>query len=148
VAAALLGLLTSDELRAADAALRGRAGLADGDALVRLANGLSQSPLESVSRCSMRGLKHQPELQVGLLDAHGQFIARVDFFWLEFGLVGEADGMAKYDGAELRHEKHRSDALVNAGFQVTRWGWSTAMDPPRLQRQIEQALHRSRARQP
>jgi hypothetical protein len=56
--------------------------------------------------------------------------------------------MAKYDGDELRHEKRRSDALVNAGFQVTRWGWSTAMDPPKLQRQIQQALHRSRAHQP
>jgi hypothetical protein len=136
------GVLTPQELRAAYAALRGRAGLSDGDALVRLADGRSESPLESVSRFAMRALEPQPELQVCLLDALGRFIARVDFFWREFGLVGEADGMGKYDEAELRHEKRRSDALVNAGFHVTRWGWSTAMNPPQLQRQIQQALQR------
>jgi hypothetical protein len=142
------GVLRPEELRAAYATLRGRAGLSDGDAVVRLASGLSESPLESISRFAMQGLEPQPELQVRILDAQGDFIARVDFFWREFGLVGEADGMGKYDEAELRHEKRRSDALVNAGFLVTRWGWSTAMNPPKLRRQIEQALQRARAHQP
>jgi very-short-patch-repair endonuclease len=93
---------------------------------VRLANGLSESPLESLSRFSMRGLEHQPQLQVRIYALNGSIIARVDFFWPEFALVGEADGMDKYDAEELKNEKRRAEALANAGFRITRWGWSTA----------------------
>jgi hypothetical protein len=133
-------LMTPAELSGAYGTLAGRAGLHDGDALVRLSSGLSESPLESISRISMRHLAHQPELQVAIMSVEGHFIARVDFFWREFGLIGEADGYAKYDSAELRSEKRRQDALLKTGLVVTRWNWATAMNPQRLCDQINQAL--------
>jgi hypothetical protein len=133
-------LMTPAELSAMYRKLAGRAGLRDGDALVRLSNGLSESPLESISRISMRPLPHQPELQITIRSIEGHFIARADFFWREFGLIGEADGFAKYDDAELRSEKRRQDALLRTGLVVTRWNWATAMNPPRLCDQVTQAL--------
>jgi hypothetical protein len=143
-AALRAGLVTGDELSAASHRVRGRAGLADGPALIRMANGLSESPLESISRCAMRGLSVAPELQVPLFSGTGSFIARVDFFWRAAGLVGEADGRAKYTGDELYREKQRQDALVAAGYLVTRWDWATAMRPSQLRAQLEAQLEQAR----
>ncbi|GAA5123776.1 type IV toxin-antitoxin system AbiEi family antitoxin domain-containing protein [Haloechinothrix salitolerans] len=56
----------------------------------------SESVLESLSRVAMReqGLP-EPRTQVVICDAYGP-IARADFFWERFGVVGEADGIGKY----------------------------------------------------
>ena len=46
----------------------------------------------------------RPELQVDIVNSAGWFVARVDFYWPEYGVVGEADGNDKY---------HRRDVLVD-----------------------------------
>lgn len=54
-------------------------------------------------------------------------VARVDFLWEEFGLVGECDGRIKYDGtygpqADVNVRQNiREQALRDLGFSVVRW---------------------------
>jgi very-short-patch-repair endonuclease len=89
------------------------------------ADGRADSALESVSRVQMSkaGLP-VPRLQVPIHDGH-RFVARVDFLFEEFGVVGEADGLLKYDedAAALRAEKLRQEALEDLGYRVVRWTW-------------------------
>jgi hypothetical protein len=93
---------------------------------VSLANPLSESPLESQSRLKFIafGLP-APQPQAPIADAGGRFIGRVDFYWDEFGVVGEADGALKYGGIEgtpLYGEKLRQEDLEDTGLIVVRWG--------------------------
>ncbi len=62
---------------------------------ITLADGRAESPLETASRYHLNGRVPIPELQVWIYDLDGAFIGRGDFYWDE-GVVGEADGMAKY----------------------------------------------------
>lgn len=85
-------------------------------------DGRSESPLESVSRALMH--IHDvpaPEVQhVVEIDRWTSY--RVDFYWKGARLIGEADGLEKYDDpAALRAEKIRQERLEQAGFQVVRW---------------------------
>jgi very-short-patch-repair endonuclease len=93
--------------------------------VVGFANGLAASPLESVSRLAFAeaGLP-PPRLQVPIGDpAWPDGI--VDFLWEEYGVIGEADGLLKYDGRplSLRAEKLRQEALEARGYIVVRWTW-------------------------
>ncbi|MFK3669590.1 hypothetical protein ACI2IX_05405 [Leifsonia aquatica] len=110
--------------------------------VIAFADARAESPLESVSRVSMHaGGVPQPALQVPYSDSAG-LIGRVDFAWPAFGVVGEADGDAKYLDAELRggrsaervvlDEKVREDRLRALGLRVVRWRWTTAIDPDAL----------------
>jgi hypothetical protein len=71
-----------------------------------------------------------PEPQVTILDHAGHFCGRVDFYWDEFGVVGEADGMGKYEDApdSLTEEKKRQGWVEDTGLIVVRWGWAD-LDP-------------------
>jgi len=89
----------------------------------------AESPLESISWFAMheRDLP-APELQVPLgIDEDGRPTGVVDFYWEEFGVIGEADGLMKYDDEDarlsLRAEKLRQEALEALGFIVVRWTW-------------------------
>jgi hypothetical protein len=87
---------------------------------VELADALSESPLESVSRLVLRweGLA-PPALQVTLLDPYGAPVGRGDFYWDEFGVIAEADGRSKYgDRSALMKEKLRQGSRT--------WGPSSA----------------------
>jgi hypothetical protein len=93
---------------------------------IALADPLSESVLETRSRLKLRefGLP-EPELQVSIGNQWGGFLARVDFYWDEFGVVGEADGDLKYDGTEpgpLIREKRRLNQLERLGLGAVRWG--------------------------
>ena len=62
-------------------------------------------------------------MQVVIVDDGGNVIARVDFLWEEFGLVGECDGRIKYsDRDALYSEKRREDAIRQRGLGMVRWG--------------------------
>jgi hypothetical protein len=92
---------------------------------IEFADGRSESPLESASRLKLAGLVPAPALQTSIFGHDGRFLARSDFLWEEFGVVGEADGMEKYDdpdGTSLRREKLRQEALEQSGLIVVRWG--------------------------
>ncbi len=114
----------------------------------------SESVLESLSRMAMyeQGLP-PPCTQVVIGDEHGP-IARVDFLWERFGVVGEADGIGKYapDGrrttAEIvRAEKWREERILDAGYEIVRWGWRDACRPEVLAHRVRAAFARGVARQ-
>ena len=97
--------------------------------VVAFADGRAETPLESVSRVAFRDMDlPAPELQAILIrDEWGNPKAIVDFYWEEFGVVGEADGLLKYDVADrpsaLRQEKLRQEELEALGYIVVRWTW-------------------------
>ena len=95
--------------------------------VVNHANGCAESPLESVVRARIVDLRlPMPTLQKPIYADDGWLIARADFYWEEFGLVGEADGAVKYtDEQALFREKERRDA-VEERYQVIRWTWRQA----------------------
>jgi hypothetical protein len=109
---------------------------------IAFADGRAASPLESVSRVSMHRIGvPQPDLQTAFADGSGR-IGFVDFAWPEYGVVGEADGDAKYLDARFRggrtadrvvlDEKVREDRLRALGLRVARWRWATACNPGSL----------------
>lgn len=144
----------------ADAALRAGAGqdellrvaarcaLWPGGAAARpvalFADGRAETPLESISRVAFRQLGlPAPEPQVEIWE-HDQFVARVDFLWQRWCVVGEADGRAKYESVEdLYAEKRREERLRALGFEVVRWDWQAAFRPgPELEAAVRRALER------
>jgi hypothetical protein len=97
---------------------------------VAASNHLAESALESISRLriSDAGLP-TPTLQANLFDARGKWLGRSDFFWEQYGLVGEADGRDKYDEwGVLVAEKERQERFERADLLVVRWGWSDLAD--------------------
>lgn len=110
--------------------------------LLELADGDAESPLESMSRFNMvlTGLP-TPELQVEHFDADGVFVARTDFFWREFGVVGEADGVGKYfqslrpgESPEqaVSRQLQRDQALRSLGLWPVHWGWAVGTNAQAL----------------
>ncbi|MCW2615931.1 MAG: hypothetical protein JWN08_2925 [Frankiales bacterium] len=93
--------------------------------VVRGADGRAETPLESLTRWAYaeQGLP-PPESQVELYGPDGQLLGRVDFLWRAQRVIGEADGMGKYDvPGSLREEKRREERLRRAGFEVVRNDW-------------------------
>ena len=88
------------------------------------ADGQAQTPIESISRVAFAELGlPRPALQVPLPSVH-DLVGIVDFYWEEYGVIGEADGLLKYDDpAALRAEKLRQEALEALGYIVVRWTW-------------------------
>ncbi len=126
---------------------------------------LADEAAESVGESRSRALIHilgfpAPVLQRSFYDFQG-FIARTDFFWPEYGVVGEFDGDAKYLDDELLGdrstreailaEKKREDRLRALGYTVVRWDWKAVTDPEVLRRKLEAAgvsRHKSPPRGP
>jgi hypothetical protein len=115
---------------------------------VRLADARSESPLESASRLVIGSLRlPMPDLQPVILDAHGYPAGRLDFYWDDYGVGGEADGRSKYDGRlVLTKEKDRQEHLEDLRVAMTRWGWWHVTHPAALRTKIENAFARGRAR--
>jgi hypothetical protein len=124
---------------------------------VRLANGGSESPGESLSRVLFhRNGIPKPELQHQVIDRDGQLLAITDFYWKEFHHVGEFDGKAKYTrflrpgetpGDSVFREKRREDAVRGEQLGMTRWGWPDVMPSGArdLLRRLARDLERSRS---
>ena len=95
---------------------------------VRLADGRAESPLESVSRLVIARLGlPRPQPQAVILDQYLRVVAQADFYWDEFGVIGEADGRSKYDDRTvLTAEKERQELLEDLGLVAVRWGWRLA----------------------
>jgi len=134
------GMCTRDNLVAELDLVPVRArGRASATTAVALADGLSMSPGESLSRVQMFRLRiPRPQLQVPFSDADGH-IGDVDFGWE--GAVGEFDGRTKYRipagashdeaGQVLSAEKKREDRLRRL-TRVARWIWVDLMRPEQL----------------
>ncbi|HEX4057586.1 MAG TPA: hypothetical protein VHX87_04625 [Galbitalea sp.] len=142
-------MTTRDELEAAwERAVPRRAHLR-AIAVLRFAETRAESPLESISRVTMRTIGvPRPSLQVPHYDTAG-FIGEPDFYWPEHGLIGEADGDAKYLDARFRNdrssdevvldEKIREDRLRALPRTVAGWRWKAAISPALLGRQLTDA---------
>jgi hypothetical protein len=137
-------LVTPDEIEAAVARHRWpRAAAAT--ALLPLLDGRRESPVESRSAVVMHRYDlPRPAVQARILDERGRFVGRPDFLWLEQGVVGEADGLVKYDGeagAVVAEERARQARLQALGLIVVRWTEQQLYgDPPLLVQQLRAAL--------
>lgn len=142
------GLCTRSDLQAQADAARGRTGVARARALPERTCGLAESVLETLIRLVLvlAGLP-EPELQVRLAVRSGTRF-RVDFFWRQWRLIGEADGFGKYgtDPEEIRQnwlaERHRQAQLEEAGYVVIRWTWADLRDPGRIVRRVREEMAR------
>lgn len=125
-AALRLRLTTWHQLAAALSWQEGWPGAARARDTLCALDGAAESPLESRSRLRLRRSDLPvPATQTVIRTTTGTFVARVDFYWDEAGVVGEADGLAKYgDPGVLRAEKVRQEHLEQLGLIVVRWGWS------------------------
>ncbi len=151
--AALAAGLARDDLMAAVAAGKRRAGNARARTCADFADPRSESPAESLSRVQFDRMGIPvPELQFEIRNG-GAFVARSDFAWPEFGVVGECDGKAKYgallSGTDtpadaIMREKRREEQIRQAGWWVVRWGWAEARDGYRLARLVRGALDQGR----
>ena len=148
--AALAGkLLTTDSLDRALELMAGRAGIKRARISLGLVDCRSESVAETRSRLTFAdyGLP-EPELQVDIYDDDGNWVARVDFLWPEFGLIGECDGFGKYfDGVDmaetrrrLAREKDRDAALIALGYRVFHWRWKDLENPRFLAERIRKLL--------
>lgn len=142
------------ELHAVLADCAGWPGVRRAARVAGLADPNSESALESISRVAMHteGIP-VPRTQVVINDVNGPF-ARVDFLWEDVRVIGEADGLAKYepDGRRsvrdiVRAEKRREERLVDAGYEVVRWRWEDAQNPRRLAQRLRAAFARGVERQ-
>jgi len=145
---ALQAGITASQLAAVLESCRRSRGSRRATAVLAAARPGAESALESIGRLQLvaQGLP-EPELQVELGDADG-FIGRVDHYWRERRVIGEADGRGKYAGAgALWAEKVREDRLRDAGFEVVRYGWQEARDrPERLAARVRAAFARAARR--
>lgn len=151
-----MGLTTRAELREhlQRARDRNRPGRTAAERVIDFVDGRSDSPGESRSRVAIdRGGLPKPELQAAVHDDAGEFVARVDFLFASLGVVGEFDGMVKYQ-KELRGslspeevviaEKLREDKLRALGWVVVRWTWADLDDSERLIARILAAARAAR----
>ena len=114
---------TQTELATVLAACPGWPGVRRARRVLMFSDHRSESVLESCARVTFddRGLP-PPELQVDIGD--DEFIGRVDFCWLEYLTIAEADGMIKYaDPARAAAQLQRDQLLREAGYKVVHFTW-------------------------
>lgn len=147
------GLVTSTELTEAAEWPSFRRGIVKVRRVLDFLDPASESPLESASRATFSELGIRiPRSQVWLVI--GGVRIRVDFFWEDVLVVGEADGFGKYRSepgadpmAAIRREKAREQLALQDGMEVVRWGWREVRKPALLQRLVLAALTRGGERQ-
>ena len=141
--------LTRNELEAASGRLASAAKRRRVLAILALADEAAESVGESRSRALIHVLGlPAPVLQHAFYDSDG-FIGRTDFFWPEYGVIGEFDGDAKYldddllGGRTAREallaEKKREDRLRALGYTVVRWDWKAVTKPELLGQKLAAA---------
>lgn len=99
------------------------------EAALALADGRSESPLESLTRGRLieAGLP-LPLLQASISCRGRRY--RVDFLWPDNKLILEADGKVKYtNGEDLWLERNRQRDLERAGYEVLRCIWADVAEP-------------------
>ena len=129
--AALRAGVARRELAAALERTRGWPGIVQARFTMDFADPGAESALESLGRVRMHehGLP-APTLQAVIADADGTF-ARVDHYWEDLRVVGEADGALKYaEPGSLFLEKQREDRMRDLGLAVVRYTWDEALHRP------------------
>lgn len=141
-------LCSRSQLRDEAEAAKGRTGVARARRLPELTSGLAESVLESLIRLILvLGGLPEPELQVRLGVRGGERF-RVDFYWRQWKLIGEADGFGKYGATpgEIREnwiaERERQRRLEDAGYTVIRWTWKDIYRPDLIVGQVREVMLR------
>jgi very-short-patch-repair endonuclease len=118
--------------------------------VVRLADARSESVGESRTRLLLKAIGFQPKPQVEIRDAQGRLAGRVDFLLAPERIIIEFDGLMKYAGSNGREalaaEKSREDRLRALGYEFVRLTWSDLSRPATVERLMQQAIARARAR--
>ena len=112
------GLVTLAELRAEAAMSRGHAL----DHVLAEVRAGAESFRETALRlaCARAGLP-EPQLNVELFSDTGEFIARIDQLYRQFGVAAEYDGRQHADDpAQFAHDADRWDAIRAAGWDHVR----------------------------
>ena len=118
------------------------------NAAMALANGLSESPLETHLRLLLVRAGLGPEdLQLNIFDANGLFVGRADMAWPSRMLVVEADGREPHAQPKaLFGDRRRQNLVSNAGWTVLRFTWSDVLyDPDWVLSQVRQALSKDQS---
>jgi predicted transcriptional regulator of viral defense system len=126
------GLTTVAELLYLAEPYRQRRGGYQAHRVMMFADGLAESPLESLARVAFdEGGLPVPELQARIA-ANDDFIGRVDFLWRKYKLIVEVDGETKYDidPRRARKELLRDKALRRAGYEVIHFSWAEITTQP------------------
>jgi hypothetical protein len=145
------GVIQLDDLERCRRDCRRWPGIRRAEAALRVVDHRSESPIETVSRLrlSIVGVP-APQLQPTLIGIDGTPLGRADFYWDEFGVVGEVDGKLKYtdptDPEALWKEKRRQEGLEDAGLIVVRWGRAHLGDMGHLAGRLNNAFTRSKRR--
>lgn len=125
----------------------GRRGIVKVRALLPLADGLAESPMESEARLVMiDGGLPIPMLQYEIVDSRGQ-LRRVDFAWPDCKVAAEYDGEDPHSGPEaMRRDRERTAALQDRGWVVVPIVAGDVRRRPRmLVERISVQLRRARA---
>ncbi|MGH3745013.1 MAG: endonuclease domain-containing protein, partial [Mycobacteriales bacterium] len=139
---ALRSGVTREAVRAA-LPVRGPGRAAHARMLLALGDARSESPLESAVALALAvGGAPAADRQLVVRDDGGRFLARVDFAWPAERVLLEADGFAYHTApAALAQDRHRQNALVNAGWRPLRTTWAQAVHAPEsLVREVRAAL--------
>ncbi len=132
------GVRSALDERATTARLRARR-----DALLRLADGASESVGETLTRLALVDTGYDVRSQVEISDELGGLVGRVDLL-VAGRVVVEFDGAVKYGGADGREalvrEKAREDALRALGYAVVRVTWADLACPERIVAAVRRAV--------
>ncbi|MDV8020819.1 hypothetical protein [Rhodococcus sp. IEGM 1330] len=136
-----------DRLRAALEVSARMNGIGAARRAVAAMSGLSESPGESLSRLRMKEYGFPEPALKQVLRVGTEFLARVDFYWKRWRLVGEFDGMGKYaTGQTLALEKLREDELRDRGLEVFRWTWKDLWQFGKVRERFDRACARAERR--
>lgn len=127
------GLLREENIEAMNRAIRGRRGCLDVRRWWGLADGRSQSPLETrVRLVRVDGGLPPDELQRRFTDQAGRTVAVVDFWWERPRLIGEADGHGPHSTPyALARDRERQNALqrLYPDVRIVRFTWADLHRP-------------------
>ncbi|KQU53749.1 hypothetical protein ASG84_04175 [Rhodococcus sp. Leaf278] len=139
--------VSMDRLRAALEVSARMNGIGAARRAIAAMSGLSESPGESISRLRMKEYGFPDPVLQQVLRVGSQFLARVDFYWRRWRLVGEFDGMGKYEtGRTLTQEKFREDRLRDRGLEVFRWTWKDLWQFDMVRERFDRACARAERR--
>ncbi len=117
--------LLADEVRRRP----GRAGVAALREALVLVRTRSASPMESLMRLGFgRAGLPEPELNADVLSPEGEWLARADFLWRTFRVLGEFDGVHHVDPEQFRRDARRRRRLEDHGWTYLQFTATTLYD--------------------
>lgn len=147
-AAQRAGLTTKAELCDWMDELQRTPGMRRARAAVHRSSATAESAGESRVRLILDDLSMKAVPQFTIRDRDGVFVARVDFYLPELGVVVEFDGGVKYGGADgqeaLVAEKKREDAIRTLGYAVVRLTWADLKSPETIKKALWNAAQQAR----